>query len=37
MSATLHYCPTCGTRLETTTSPGGLPRRTCPECGGDER
>ncbi|WP_083894005.1 zf-TFIIB domain-containing protein [Haloferax mucosum] len=33
----MRYCPTCGTRLKTTTSRGGLPRRVCPECHGGER
>ncbi|AXG11636.1 TFIIB-type zinc ribbon-containing protein [Haloplanus rubicundus] len=28
------HCPTCGARLVTTTSRGGIPRRTCPECQG---
>ncbi|MBC9985147.1 hypothetical protein E4P24_02010 [Haloferax sp. AS1] len=28
------FCPSCGSRLATTTSRGGLPRRTCPECNG---
>ncbi|WP_420191808.1 zf-TFIIB domain-containing protein [Haloplanus salinarum] len=31
------YCPACGTRLVTTTSRGGLKRRTCPECNGGDR
>lgn len=28
----MRYCPRCATRLETTTSRGGLTRRECPEC-----
>ncbi|AXG11757.1 zf-TFIIB domain-containing protein [Haloplanus rubicundus] len=28
------HCPTCGARLVTTTSRGGIPRRTCPDCQG---
>ncbi|AZH26909.1 hypothetical protein DU502_16675 [Haloplanus aerogenes] len=31
------HCPTCGARLVTTTSRGGLTRRICPDCNGGER
>jgi hypothetical protein len=31
----MRYCPRCATRLETTTSRGGLTRRECPECADD--
>ena len=31
----MRYCPTCATRLKTTSSRGGIPRRECPECADD--
>lgn len=32
----LRYCPGCGGRLRTTTTPGCLPRRVCPDCHAEE-
>ncbi len=32
----LRYCPDCGAKLRPTTTPGGLPRRPCPDCDGAE-
>jgi hypothetical protein len=32
----MRYCPRCAARLETTTSRGGLTRRTCPNCDRDD-
>jgi len=31
----MRYCPECATRLKTTSSRGGIPRRECPECADD--
>lgn len=31
----MRYCPSCATRLKTTSSRGGIPRRECPECADD--
>jgi len=31
----MRYCPTCATRLRSTSSRGGIPRRECPECADD--
>jgi len=33
---THRYCPTCGAKLSTTTSRGGLTRRVCPNCDADD-
>ncbi|WP_353634620.1 hypothetical protein ABSL23_02375 [Halobacterium sp. NMX12-1] len=29
------FCGHCGSRLKPSTSPGGIPRRVCPECSAD--
>lgn len=31
----MRYCPECATRLRSTSSRGGIPRRECPECTDD--
>jgi hypothetical protein len=31
----MRYCPECATRLRSTSSRGGIPRRECPECADD--
>ncbi|WP_269073607.1 hypothetical protein [Halobacterium sp. KA-6] len=28
------FCGNCGTRLEVTSTRGGIPHRVCPDCGG---
>ncbi|WP_152423100.1 zinc ribbon domain-containing protein [Natrinema versiforme] len=33
----MNYCPQCGGKLTTETSPGGIPRRVCSDCDGGIR